>query len=183
MGFDAEFGAQEYRRKSPTSSHPGGTGYVASSGTFGTSRPATLATQYPKTMDILQTGGQSKVVTGASTGGGGSAAGAGSDSAEKGASTSSMGTPPQGVLLTQPPTSSSGPSIAGTASVIRYLPRDYRDKIIFGSIDCLERFAGLTNKIQAFKFFLENYPQHHKRFILLQYLYLPPSVTFDDTSR
>lgn len=71
----------------------------------------------------------------------------------------------------------------GPNSVIAGLPGDYRMKVIFGSVDCVERFAGLTNKMQAFRSFLENYPQHHKKFLLLQYLYLPPPQTFDDTQQ
>ncbi|CAD7947630.1 unnamed protein product [Amoebophrya sp. A25] len=74
-------------------------------------------------------------------------------------------------------------SMSPTAAVIGHLPEDYQSKVILGSVDCIERFAGLTNKMQAIRSFLEHYPQHHKKFLLLQYLYYPPSVTFDDTEK
>ncbi|CAD7924794.1 unnamed protein product [Amoebophrya sp. A120] len=81
------------------------------------------------------------------------------------------------------PMSPMSPSRLAGTSIVADLPADHKSKIIFGSVDCIERFAGLTNKMQAFRYFLENYPQHHNKFLLVQYCYYPPSVTFDDTPR
>ena len=47
------------------------------------------------------------------------------------------------------------------------LPRDYKKKLIFGSIDCCERFAGLANKFRAFSHFLESFPNHRGKCYLV----------------
>ena len=76
---------------------------------------------------------------------------------------------------------SSLPTEIADPTLQRDLPLDTSQKIIFGSVDCIERFAGITNKLQAIAHFLENFPQHHMKFMLVQYLTMPAPALYEES--